>query len=427
MLISKHGNIAAAMRGLNPMRPRRFLPPDTTTMPQILLRITDGGLVAFALFAIVSISLMQAAYILAVVAWLVRLYLQGHNRQMRLPLLVPVCAFMIASLLATLTAVAPYQSLIELRNVLGIVLFYLVVNAVTAQRAITLTRVLIGAGTVMAVYGLTQSVTLGTGFRIHGSLGAYMTFANLLVLIDIVALTHVLFNRDAHQAWWLVLAVCVLTAALLMTQTRGSWLAFLAGVVVVVAARQQRLLLLLPPLLLLIFILVPHTVKERIYSIVDAQNATVQTRLCKWRLAWNLFQAYPWTGVGMNGIRWVYLDYKGPQDPIACGDRRLGHLDNNLIQIVVERGILGLVSWLAIWIVYLHQVYAIYRRLSPQGNQAKILVVSSLATIVAFHVAGSFEYTYGDEEVIAPIYFFMALPFLALPTPPPAAHRAMVA
>jgi len=411
------------------MQPRRSLPPDTTAMQQILLRITDGGLVAFALFAIVSISLMQAAYILAVIAWLVRLYLQGQNRQVRLPLLVPVCAFLMASLLATLFAVAPYQSLLELRNVLGIVLFYLVVNTVTAQRAIMLTRVLIAAGTVMAVYGLTQSVTLGTGFRIHGSLGAYMTFANLLVLIDIVALTHVLFGRDTHQAWWLAPAVCVLTAALLMTQTRGSWLAFLAGVVVVVTVRQQRLLLLLPPLLLIIFILVPHAVKERIYSMVDAQNATVQTRLCKWRLAWNLFQAYPWTGVGMNGIHLVYLDYKAPQDPIACGDRRLGHLDNNLIQIVVERGILGLVSWLAIWIVYLRQVYAIYRRPSPQANQAKMLVVSSLATIVAFHVAGSFEYTYGDEEVIAPIYFFMALPFLVLPpsTPPPATRRAMAA
>jgi O-antigen ligase len=214
-----------------------------------------------------------------------------------------------------------------------------------------------------------------------------------------------------------------------MTQTRGSWLAFLAGVIVVVIMRQHRLLLLLPPLLLVIFILVPHTVKERIYSMVDIQNATVQTRLCKWRLAWNLFRAYPWTGVGMNGIRLVYLAYKDPQDPIACGDRRLGHLDNNFLQIVVERGVIGLVSWLAIWIAYLRQVHVIYRHLSPQASQAKTLVVGSMATLVAFHIAGSFEYTYGDEEVIAPIYFFMALPFLVSPppTPPPAARKAMAA
>ena len=410
------------------MRSLLFRQRDTTAVQQVLQRITDGGLVAFALFAIVSISLMQAAYILAVVAWLARLYLQGTDRQVRLPLLVPIGTFILASILATLTAVAPYQSLIELRNVLEIVLFYLAVNTVTADRATTLTRVLIAAGTVMAVYGLTQSVTSGTTFRIHGSLGAYMTFANLLVLIDIVALTHLLFSRDRYQGFWLAPAIGILTAALLMTQTRGSWLALLAGIIVVVTIRQQRLLLLLPPLLLVIFILVPHAVKERIYSIVDARNATVQTRLCKWRLAWNLFRAYPWTGVGMNGIHLVYLDYKDPQDPIACGDRRLGHLDNNFIQIVVERGLIGLVSWLAIWIAYLRQVYAIYRRLSPQARQAKMLVMTSVATLVAFHVAGSFEYTYGDEEVIAPIYFLMALPFLVSPqASPPAVRRAMAA
>jgi O-antigen ligase len=398
-------------------------------MQQVLRRSTDGALVAFVLFAVVSLSLTQAAYILAVAAWMLRLYLQDGNRQVRLPLLVPVCSFGLASLLATLTAVAPYQSLVELRNVLEVILFYVVVNNVTEERAVTLTHILIVVGTMVALYGLSQSVVMGTAFRIHGTLGAYMTFANLLMLLGIIVLTYLLCTSDKRQRRWLIPAFGVLTAALLMTHTRGSWIGYLAGIVVVVGFRQKRLLLLFPPFLLVVLLLAPQAVQERIYSIVDPQNATVQTRLCKWRLAWNMIQAHPWTGVGMNNIQPVYLAYQDPQDPIACGDKRLGQLDNNIAQIAVERGLLGLVCWLSIWIAYLRHVCSTYKNLSAQATRAQALVIGSLATIVAFHVAGCFEYTYGDAEVITPIYFLMALPFLVSTqqTPQPASHRAAAA
>jgi O-antigen ligase len=411
------------------MRPTFFPLSNTAVTQQVLRRVTDGALVAFALFAVVSLSLTQAAYILAVAAWMLRLYLQNNDRHVRLPLLVPVCSFALASLLATLTAIAPYQSLVEIRNVLEVTLFYLVLNTVTEERAVTLTHILIIAGTVMALYGLSQSVVMGTAFRIHGMLGAYMTFANLLMLLGIMTLAYLFCSRGTRQLLWLIPTFGVLTAALLMTHTRGSWLGCIAGIAVVVGLCQKRLLLLFPPLLLVVFLLIPQAVQERIYSIVDPQNATVQTRLCKWRLAWNMIQAHPWTGVGMNNIQPLYLAYKDPQDPVACGDRRLGHLDNNLMQIAVERGLLGLACWLSIWIAYLRHVCSTYRGLSAQSSQAKALVISSLASVVGFHVAGCFEYTYGDAEIITPVYFLMALPFLvsARQTPPPAAHRAAAA
>jgi hypothetical protein len=40
------------------------------------------------------------------------------------------------------------------------------------------------------------------------------------------------------------------------------------------------------------------------------------------------------------------------------------------------------------------------------------LVVGSLAGVTGFHVAGLFEYTFGDSEVIMLVYFLMALPYI---------------
>ena len=46
--------------------------------------------------------------------------------------------------------------------------------------------------------------------------------------------------------------------------------------------------------------------------------------------------------------------------------------------------------------------------------RASALVVGSLASVTGFHVAGLFEYTFGDSEVIMLVYFLMALPYVVM-------------
>src|SRR5437899_1706565 len=85
---------------------------------QILDQVTVGALYVYAVCAVISISAMQAAYIFALVTWATRVYLQGHTRQLYLPLLMPFGAFALASALATVMAVEPLHSLGKFRNVL---------------------------------------------------------------------------------------------------------------------------------------------------------------------------------------------------------------------------------------------------------------------------------------------------------------------
>ena len=192
-------------------------------MQQILERVIVGALFVYVVCSVISISAMQTAYILALVAWATRVYLQGDTRQLRLPLLMPFGAFLLASVLATILAVEPFESLVELRNVFEALLFYLIVNQVTTEeraltltwvliatstcshaltivydRATTLTRVLIATGTVMALYGLSQSLTHGVDFRVHGTMASKMTFAGLLMLVDLMTVAQLLFRYFPH-------------------------------------------------------------------------------------------------------------------------------------------------------------------------------------------------------------------------------------
>ena len=250
----------------------------------LLEQITHVLLFVFVIFSVISISIMQAAYILAIVAWITRVYLQGSYRQLRFPLLLPLGSFVLASLVATITGVAPAKSLRQFWTVFEASLFFLVVNEVaTAERATTLTRVLIATGSAMALYGLWQSVSQAQSFRIYGTMSIYMTFAGLLMLVNLMALAQVLYQTYGRQVTWYLAACLCMTAALLMTATRSAWLGCIAGGCVVLGLRKKFLLLFLPLIMLLVFFIAPRVVQERMLSIADQKHITAQERLSMWR------------------------------------------------------------------------------------------------------------------------------------------------
>ena len=381
-------------------------------MQHILERVIVGALFVYVVCSVISISAAQIAYILALVAWAIRVYLQGDTRQLRLPLLMPFSAFWLASVLATILAVEPLKSLIELRNIFEALMFYLIVNQVTTEeRATTLVRVLVATTTIMALYGLSQSFTHGIDFRVRGTMGSKMTFAGLLMLVDLMTLAQLLFRTHRRQLAWAIPALLLITAALLMTQTRSAWCGLIVGSCVLFGLRKKVLLLAVPLGALVVLLLVPQTIKIRALSIVDRREITAQERLSMWSSGIHIVRDHPWTGVGMGAMAWVYTQYREPDSPVDPR-RRIGHLHNNIIQVAAERGLLGLACWLWIWGAYGYHTWRIYGRLGPEHRQAKALVVGSLASVIGFHIEGLFEYTFGDSEVITLTYFLMALPFV---------------
>jgi O-antigen ligase len=377
--------------------------------------VTHVALLAFVCAVTLSISAMQAAYTFALGAVLLEVCQQRTFRQLRFPLIIPIGGFALASLLATLTAVDPYHSLVELRNILEIAVFYLAVNAIRSERhATTLINTLIAAGAVMALYGLSQAVASGAAFRISGT-SNYMTFAGQLMLIITMTLAQLLFNatrwRNRWHIYWMIPALLVCTAALLNTHTRNAWLGFAVSCMVLFILRRPRLVLVLPVLALLAFFVSPDSVQNRIRSLWNLQDVTIQERLSMWRSGLHMTRDHLWTGVGMGSMPKMYQRYREAQSPIAP-ERHLSHLHNNAVQIAAERGVIGLACWAAIWVAFFYQGWQVYRGLSPPLSQSRALVVGSLASVAGFLVSGGFEHNFGDSEVITLVYFLMALPFV---------------
>jgi putative inorganic carbon (HCO3(-)) transporter len=388
--------------------------PRTVTRPssaQVLDRIIDVAIVVFLICSVVSITAAQAAILVAQAAWLVKLVRAPNDRVLHFPLLLPMATFYLASVLASATAMDPWLSFKDLRNIFEPVFFFLLVNHLSGdERATTFSYILIAAATLMAVYGLTQSMAEGAAFRVHGTMSIYMTFAGILMLSALVVMAQLLFFPRGRWIWGLVGSLALLIAALVMTHTRGAWIGFAAGGALILGCRQKRLLLALPVVAVAIFLAAPEAVRVRIRSIIDPQDVTARERLYMWGSGVQIVRDHPWTGVGINGVKGVYQAYKHPN---AVRDQR-AHLHSNLFQIAAERGLIGVACWLWIWVAFYRQAWIIFRGLKPGTPRASALVVGSLASITGFHVAGLFEFTFGDSEVIMLVYFLMALPYVVM-------------
>ena len=131
-----------------------------------------------------------------------------------------------------------------------------------------------------------------------------------------------------------------------------------------------------------------------------------------------VFKDHPLTGCGFKCIDVVSKDYPDPTGYV----NKLRGLHSNFVQLAVDTGLFGLISWVSIWVAYFMTLYR--RIISMEGNLAyKRDAMASAAAITGFLVAGFFETNFYDAEVSMLMYFIMALPFAANGKSPAASEK----
>ena len=82
--------------------------------------------------------------------------------------------------------------------------------------------------------------------------------------------------------------------------------------------------------------------------------------------------------------------------------------------MAAERGALGLLTWLSIWVAYFWRAFLLYRDPRTRDGPARALLVGSIAAVAGFLAAGLFECNYRDSEVSNLLYAAMALAFCSV-------------
>ena len=385
---------------------------------------------AFVLGLAVSITLAETALALLAIRWVYRLATWRASRR-RWPLSVPFVAWGFASLLAATASASPAASLTTaVRGLLLIVVFYVVLDALgdvrAADRFVTALFVLMAG---VAAFSILQtplcprlaetSPTLGKfllrchsrftlPYRAHGFFSIYMTLAGVLSLVLLTTVPRILRTAFGPRTWqipaWLTGAV-----AFALTQVRGAWVGFVIGLAALgLLLRRSRAVLLGGGVLLVIALLLLPGVIRRVESIADPADPTVRERWLMWGSGWAMWRDHPLLGIGPGQVKREYPRYASPD----ALQKRRGHVHNTPLQVLVERGFLGLAAWTSVFFTFFWRAAGILRSLPHEAARQRDLVMGSLAAIAGFLVGGLTEYNFGDSEVALVAYAVMALPFV---------------
>jgi O-antigen ligase len=271
-------------------------------------------------------------------------------------------------------------------------------------------RLLEGA-TPLARLGI-EGWSRGRDWRASGFYGHYVTYAEALQLIASLAfgLLIALRRKLTWRGALLLMALAGLGAALLLTVTRASWLAFLlsASLIVFAGASRRTLLILmvcaLPVVLAGLFVLQ----QKRNVGFFDQKDQSITWRETVWHEGWHLLTSSPRhliVGVGMDSIKrywraWGLFDN---------GRLPVGHMHSNLLQLAVERGVPTLLVWL-IWLgLYARMLWRLARSLSMDEWIERGLVMGALGGLLGFFASGTVHYNWGDSEVVMIFYLIMGL------------------
>ncbi len=310
-------------------------------------------------------------------------------------------------------SLAPATSLVESREVLLFLVAPIVYALAPGERTRTVISVILAAGVVAAVIGIAQYGLLDydhLGRRPQGSMGHYMTYAGLLMLIIGAALSRLLF--DARSRAWTLAALPALAFALVVTLTRSAWIGAAAGAGLLLVLRDRRLLALAPVALGVFLALAPAQVVSRVYSTFDLGDPTNRDRLAMVTVGAGMLRDHPLTGVGPGLVETAYDEYR-PTDAV---NETNPHLHNVPLQIAAERGLPALALW-GWFIIALTADLA--RRLREPA--ARPLAAGALAAVTAMLAAGLFEYNFGDSEFLMLLLVLVTLPASAAAGPRPRA------
>lgn len=266
--------------------------------------------------------------------------------------------------------------------------------------------VLVSAG--VATHGLAQLLFGFGGLenRIRGPFSHYMTFAGVLLLADMILLAQIICGRAA-RSWWRWAAFAVINAGLVLSLTRSAWVALALTFAVLLLLRTPRLLLLYSASAALALTFLPFPLVDRAASIVDLRDTSNYDRICMAEAGLHMISDRPALGLGPGMVAARYPIYRHATAPRVW----VPHLHNNALQISAENGLvaLGAYGWLMIGTMVF--AYRRYRRAEREGTGQADLYMGSFLAVLAFNLAGIFEFNWGDTEVQRVLLCLMAIPY----------------
>ena len=354
-----------------------------------------------------SIAVAQILLTVSLVCWGALIVVDRES--VEVPSFVwPLVAYAVLTLISTMFSPDPRTSLMACKQMVLFLLVPLVYRFARGSHAQTMVTVIVSCAAAAAAVGIFQYGVLhydNLGQRPQGTLGHYMTYSGLLMLVIGTAVARILFGE--RDRLWAALVVPALAVAIPLTFARTAEVGACAAIALLFLLKDKRLLAILPIAALIFFAAAPARVTDRFESIFKLQDPTSRDRLVMIKEGVHMIKDHPVLGLGPNMVQPLYALYREPGAVNATNP----HLHNVPLQIAAERGLPALVAWLWFVVALLVSLSRMMR-----DRRQRMLAATGLAAVVAMLAAGMTEYNFGDSEFLMLFLILVTLPFAAAQT-----------
>jgi O-antigen ligase len=366
-----------------------------------------AALFGFAAMLQFSIAVSQSLLAIALILWLA-LIVSRRERPEVPRFFWALVGFAVWTLVSAAFSPQPRASFVDAKQLLLLLVVPLTYRLMTGSRGHTMITLLVSAGAASALFGIFQYTILryDIQFRPRGTLGHYMTYSGLVMLVICAALARILFG--SRDRLWAALVMPALAVAVAVTFSRNSWIGACLAAALLLSLKDLRLMALCPILAAVAIAVAPADISARFESIFDPNNPTIRDRVAMLREGRAMVRAHPWVGVGPAMVQPLYEEYR---DADAVEEIN-PHLHNVPVQIAAERGLPAL----ATWVVFVGLTLIDLTREFSAGRH-RVLSAAALAAMVSMLAAGMFEYNFGDSEFLMLLLLLITLPFAAVRLP----------
>lgn len=376
------------------------------------------SLCGFAFFSPWSIAGAQTAVGVGLLAWLTRMVISGRIDFVRTPLNLPILIYLVTQAISV--AVSPYKAL-SLRA-LGeewlVLIFFLIINNVQQEQKVKkLLVILISVSSLVGLYAIWQhysgmdlyrGASLEQKGNVFSSLGFFdhhLTFGGYYMLVFLLA--SVLLLDKKRWGFFRILdflSPVILGFSLLFSYARSAWLGAAAGMVAFGFLKGRRFvfyLILGAILLCLLVYVIEPTSWERVKEINLSKDRPESTRIRLWQTSFNMIKDKPILGIGLGNFDRLFDRYKveGFYD-ITC------HPHNDFLNVAVNSGLLGLLAYLWIWMVFLRSTLkSIFR--NDKNDFSRSARKAGTVAIIGFLIASLLQCYYTDAEVNMLVMFVL--------------------
>jgi O-antigen ligase len=379
----------------------------TAALPKRHPALEQAGLLA--LFGVAgalqfSIAIAQILLTVVIVCWIALIVVDRESLEVP-SFFWPLLVYAAITLISTAFSPDPRTSLMACKQMVLFLLVPLVYRFVRGSNAETMVTVIVSFAAAAAAVGIFQFGFLhydNLGQRPQGTLGHYMTYSGLLMLVIGTALARILFGE--RDRLWAALVVPALAVAIPLTFSRSAEVGACAAIALLLFLKDKRLLAILPVLALVFVVAAPARITNRVESIFNLKDPTIADRLVMLREGVPMVKDHPVLGLGPNMVQRFYAQYREPDAVNAVNQ----HLHNVPLQIAAERGLPALAVWLWFVVALVVPLARMFR-----DRRQTLLAATGLAAVVAMLAAGMFEYNFGDSEFLMLFLILVTLPFAA--------------